>query len=244
MSSITTTPIYGRVMMGESQEQNDVRVPWMCKGCGRIVQPNDPPTVHDPNGGCWLTEPTTPISSFSSRVHRVWAPLNRYTFEIPVVSELLDRYMGDGVGWADPFAGHSAIAEFRNDLDPTSPQPSHEDAKEWVSDLPSGLNGVVLDPPYTKEQISRHYKEAGKHATSLDTSNNFYARVQDVVAKKVRPDGIVISFGYTGIGLGRGRCFAEVEVLVLVHGAGHYATHVVVEKKSPTIEQYRMSETW
>ena len=137
-----------------------------------------------------------------------------------------------GKGWADPFSGLSQLAEYRNDLDPSTPQPSHLDAYEFVQSLPDGLAGVLLDPPYSREQISRHYRAVGREPTALDTSNRFLARVQDVAAQKVRPGGLAVSFGWTGIGLGRGRHFEEVEVLVMIHGAGHYATHVVVEQKA------------
>jgi hypothetical protein len=172
-------------------------------------------------------------------VRRVWSQLDRYTYRIPAVAELLARYVGDGRGWADPFAGLSALAEYRNDLDPSTPQPCHGDAYEFVQTLPDGLAGALLDPPYSREQISRHYRAVGREPTALDTSNHFLARVQDVVATKVRPGGHAISCGWTGIGLGRVRRFEEVEVLVLVHGAGHYATHVVVERKvDHAVEEY------
>jgi hypothetical protein len=55
-------------------------------------------------------------------VRRLWAPLHRYTFKSPVVAELLGRYVGDGRGWADPFAGLSVHAEYRNDPDPSTPR--------------------------------------------------------------------------------------------------------------------------
>ncbi len=165
-------------------------------------------------------------------VRRVWAPLNRYTFEIPVVAELLRCYVGNGAGWADPFAGKSTLAQYRNDLDPSTPQPSHVDAVEFARALPDGLEGVLMDPPYTREQVSRHYRAVGREPTVLDTSNRFYSRVQNVVARKVRPGGHAISFGYTGIGLGLVRRFEEVEALIMLHGAGHYSTQVIVERKA------------
>ena len=162
---------------------------------------------------------------------RVWASADRYTFRIPPVAELLARYVGDGVGWADPFAGRSELGEYRNDMDVAMPQPSHLDAWDFVRGLPDGLAGCLFDPPYSREQISRHYRAIAREPSALDTSNRFLARVQDVVAGKLRPGGHAISLGWYGIGLGAGRGCREVEVLVLVHGPGQYATHVVVEEK-------------
>lgn len=104
---------------------------------------------------------------------------------------------------------------------------------------PDGLAGVLLDPPYSREQISRHYRSVGRLPTALDTSNHFLARVQDVLAMKVRPGGHAISCGWTGIGLGRVRRFEEIRILLMVHGPGHYATHIVVERKvDHAVEEY------
>ncbi|EQD71604.1 hypothetical protein B1B_04359 [mine drainage metagenome] len=172
-------------------------------------------------------------------LRRVRCSPDRYTYRIPAVGALLARYVGDGAGWADPFAGLSTLAEYRNDMDPTTPQPSHVDAYEWVRTLPDGLAGALLDPPYSREQISRHYRAVAHKVTALDTSNRFLARVQDVLAAKTRSGGLAISLGWTGLGLGRGRRFEEVEVLLLVHGPGHYATHAVVERKADhVLEDY------
>jgi hypothetical protein len=172
-------------------------------------------------------------------VRRIWSPPDRYTFRTPAVAELLGRYVGDGKGWADPFSGLSQIAEYRNDLDPSTPQPSHVDAYEFVQTLRDGLAGVLIDPPYSREQISRHYRAVGRKPTALDTSNHFLARVQDILAAKVRPGGHAISCGWTGVGLGRVRRFEEVEALVLIFGAGHYATHAVVERRiDHAVEEY------
>ena len=50
------------------------------------------------------------------KMNRVWAMPNKWTFKIPPIAELLARYVGDGKGWIDPFAGMYSPAEFTNDL--------------------------------------------------------------------------------------------------------------------------------
>jgi len=174
-----------------------------------------------------MTRPMAPL------VWREWAAPNRWTFRIPRVARLLRELARTGRGWADPFAGRSTWAEYRNDLDPLMPQRAHREAADWLTEFEDGeLLGVVLDPPYTREQIARHYRGIGKNASALDTSNRFYARVQDQAARVISPRGYAVSFGYTSLGLGVVRGFVEVEAGVLVHGAGHYATSIVVEVKT------------
>jgi len=51
-------------------------------------------------------------------INRVWAMPNKWTFTIKPIAELLARYVGDGKGWVDPFAGKNSPAELCNDLNP------------------------------------------------------------------------------------------------------------------------------
>ena len=38
-------------------------------------------------------------------MRRVWAMPNKWTFQIKPIKGLLDKYVSDGKGWIDPFAG-------------------------------------------------------------------------------------------------------------------------------------------
>lgn len=49
-------------------------------------------------------------------INRVWAMPNKWTFQIQPITELIKRYVGDGKGWIDPFAGMTSPAEITNDL--------------------------------------------------------------------------------------------------------------------------------
>lgn len=156
-----------------------------------------------------------------------------WTFGLAPVKELLDRLVGDGKGWADPFAGNNLRAEYSNDLNPTGAASSHLEASEFVSLLPDGLEGALWDPPYSKRQISEVYGNIGKHATQEDTNGTFYSRVRRPLAMKVRPGGLAICFGWNSSGFGRVNGFELVEVLLLNHGgSGHNDTIITVERKS------------
>ena len=56
---------------------------------------------------------------------RVWAMPSRWTFTIPPIRKLLDRYVGDGMMWIDPFAGENSPAEITNDINPDRPTTYH-----------------------------------------------------------------------------------------------------------------------
>ena len=97
-------------------------------------------------------------------MNRVFARANAWTFEIKAIRELLNKYVGDGKGWADPFAGKSTLCEYRNDMNPERKQPYMMEAVVFAKHLKQQgieLNGVVFDPPYSYRQVSEHYKQVG-----------------------------------------------------------------------------------
>ena len=67
-------------------------------------------------------------------ITRYQAPPNRWTFTIKPVQQLLHRYVGDGKGWVDPFAGLHSPAELTNDLNPDLPSAYHLLAEGTVYD--------------------------------------------------------------------------------------------------------------
>jgi len=166
------------------------------------------------------------------KINKVWAMPSAWTFTIKPIGELVSRYVGDGKGWADPFAGKSQLAEFRNDINPAMKQPFCMDSKNFAEQLEqTNLEGILFDPPYSYRQVSEHYKEVGKKATSLDTSSNFYNRVMNVLADKIKIGGYAISFGWNSNGFGKNRGYEQIEILLVAHGGHHNDTIVVVEQR-------------
>jgi hypothetical protein len=164
-------------------------------------------------------------------ISRAVAAPSRWTFTIRPIAELVKRYVGDGMGWVDPFAGMNSPAELTNDMDPETPAMCHMEAGEFCAALVGTFAGVLFDPPYSKRQISEHYKACGKKATSLDTSDRFYNRVKNPICDKIRPGGLAISFGWNSHGFGQSRGFEIIEILLVSHGQGHNDTIVTVERK-------------
>ena len=167
-------------------------------------------------------------------MHRVFARANAETFKIKPIMELIRRYAGDGKGWADPFAGWSTFAEYRNDMNPARGQPYQMEANRFARhlfDCGVKLKGGLLDPPYSHRQTSEHYSGIGMKATALDTSANFTIRVKRELAASIVPGGYAISFGWNTSGFGKCLGFKKVEILDVAHGLTHNDTLVTVEVK-------------
>lgn len=162
---------------------------------------------------------------------RVWSMPTAWTFEMQPVKELLSRYVGDGKGWIDPFAGKNSPAEMTNDHNPDMPAKYNMEAVDFVDWLTGKYKGILYDPPYSFRQISEHYKKLGQKASQLDTSMKFYEKVKSAVCDKIEIGGLAISFGWNTNGLGKARGFKIIEIMAIAHGGSKNDTLVTVEKK-------------
>lgn len=165
-------------------------------------------------------------------INRTWSMPNRWTFQIKPIAELLARYVGDGKGWVDPFAGMTSPAEFTNDLNPDMPTVFHLEAQEFCRILPyANYKGVLFDPPYSYRQITECYQGIGLKATQQDTQSRFYNKVMNEICDKIQEAGFAISCGWNSNGFGPRRGFWIVEILLVGHGQHHNDTIVTVERK-------------
>ncbi len=169
---------------------------------------------------------------------KAWAMPSAWTFTIKPIKELLSRYVPvDGAGWVDPFAGDNSPAEFTNDQHPDRKARWHMDSEEFCKMMATyaggdtRFSGILFDPPYSYRQVSEHYKEVGKKARSIDTSVNFYNRVQNAICDKIETGGHAITFGWNSNGFGKNRGYEQIEILIVAHGGHHNDTIVVVERK-------------
>lgn len=168
---------------------------------------------------------------------RVVRPANRWTFEIPEVREIVDRFLlaPPHVGpWVDPFAGRSVLGvhDFTNDLDPDSPAAYHLEAEQFVREIvPAGVVGVLWDPPYSYRQISDCYHALGRKATTNDTNSSFYSRVRKPLVEKLAPSATVVYCGWDTIPFAPG--FEIVEGLIVCHGGGHRHDTLVTVQRRP-----------
>jgi hypothetical protein len=166
-------------------------------------------------------------------ITRHQAPPNRWTFTIAPIRALVARYVGNGQGWVDPFAGMHSPAELTNDLNPCMPARYHLFADQFCENICTGCyRGVLFDPPYSYRQITEHYARLGLKATALDTSNRFYNKVMNAICDRIEPGGYAISFGWNTNGFGPNRGFEPIEILIVAHAQHHNDTLVTVERKT------------
>ena len=165
-------------------------------------------------------------------INRVWAMPNKWTFKIPPIAELLARYVDDGKGWVDPFAGMYSPAEFTNDIDSQRKAKSHLEATDFARGLDGNVTGILFDPPYSLEQCKRVYENVGRKFTMRDGQIcGRWTELRDILSRKLAIGGYAISFGWNSEGLGIGRGFQLEEILLVAHGSGHNDTICTVERK-------------
>jgi len=166
-------------------------------------------------------------------INRVWAMPSKWTFTIKPIAELLARYVGDGKGWIDPFAGMYSPAEFTNDLNPKRPTLYHLDALTFLQQLNGNqYKGVLFDPPYSPRQVKECYDEIGKHMEQDDALLGYKRGLYKAeIVKRLLSGGITISCGWNSVGMGKGLGFEIIEILLVCHGSDHNDTIVTVERK-------------
>jgi hypothetical protein len=165
---------------------------------------------------------------------RVWAMPNKWTFEVPPLIKIIRRYKKPGQVWADPFAGHNSPAEFTNDLNTASPALFHLEAQEFVLqmlDIVGQVDGAIFDPPYSLTQVSRSYQNMGLQFKGSENPTGGFPKVRDGLSRLVRRGGIVISYGWNTVGMGKKRGFEPIEYLICSHGGNRNDTLVTVEIK-------------
>ena len=164
-------------------------------------------------------------------VNRFWAMANRWTFQIKPIKDLLDKYVGNGKGWIDPFAGMSTLAEFTNDLNPQMPSTFHLDALEFLGHLEGQYKGILFDPPYSYRQMKECYAAIGMGRITARHATNFYGDLRAEIQDKIMLGGFAISFGWNSIGMGKTHGFEIIEILLVCHGGAHNDTIVTVDRK-------------
>ena len=164
---------------------------------------------------------------------RVWAMPNKWTFTIKPIKDLLDEENASGVDkygfWCDPFGGYYSPADITNDINPELNADFCEDALIFLKSRDDNeFDGVLFDPPYSTEQCLRRYTP--KHGGTAGRAE-YWAKCKDEIARIVKPNGKVISFGWDSNGCGKKRGFEITRVLLVCHGACHNDTIVTIEQK-------------
>lgn len=164
--------------------------------------------------------------------NRVWSMPNKWTFQIPPIAELVSRYVGDGKGWIDPFAGETSPAEFTNDLNLERKTTHHMDALDFLRSFTGHYKGVLFDPPYSLRQVKECYESLGRDFTFEDSHDvGRWTKHKLNIARLLPVGGLVLSFGWNSQGMNKQNGFEVIEGLLVCHGGAHNDTIVTVEMK-------------
>ncbi len=168
--------------------------------------------------------------------NRTWAMPNSDTFSVKPIGDFVKKYLVNvRLHSIDPFARNTCLAEFTNDINPNTIAKYHLDAISFLDLMKSKgvwADLVILDMPYSPRQISECYKELGMKVTQQHTqSASFYKSVRDKVDNLVYKNGIVLSFGWNTVGMGKDRGYKIEEILLCCHGGAHNDTICLAERK-------------
>ena len=94
------------------------------------------------------------------------------------------------------------------------------DALEYIRNH-GPFDTLLLDPPYSPRQVKEHY--------DAPCWSRYLSSVRDAAADAANR---VISFGWNSNGLGKGRGFRPVSLLLVHHGAHHNDTICLVEDRT------------
>lgn len=171
------------------------------------------------------------------KINRTWAMPSKHTFKIKPIADLIGRYVGDGIGWVDPFAGENSPAEVTNDLHPDKPTLFHRHAKEFAELIVGPFKGCLFDPPYSLYQLKVLY-ESIDIKMFKDDADRFPQNVKELITPKLEKGAIVICCGWNSQGFGKNLGFELIEVLLIPHGRSHNDTIVTVEKKLTAFNKF------
>lgn len=169
---------------------------------------------------------------------RVWDMPNASTFDIPAIRDFVTTYLAQSMVSVDCFARNKRWTTYTNDLNPHTAAEYHMDAEDFLRLLAERgvvADLVIFDPPYSPRQISECYRSIGRAVGMKDTQNaRLYRCVRDAIVPICADNAIVLSFGWNTTGMGKGRGFDAVEVMICDHGAAHNATLCLAERKDGT----------
>jgi len=175
------------------------------------------------------------INSSSPLFSRIWEMPNSNTFDIKCIRRLIYKYFKPEFDSIDPFANNSKLAKITNDLNPEMDTDYHLDAVDFMKQYTcNSMDFVFYDPPYSLRQVKECYNHIGKQITTNET-NNFRTSHINEISRIVRPNGLVMCFGWNSSGIGKIRGFELIEILMVCHGGSHNDTICTVERKLKTL---------
>jgi len=146
-------------------------------------------------------------------IKRVWAMPNHRTFDIKPIKEFIKENIGSN--YVDPF-----------------PYPFKEDAIKYLKKIQTNSKlSLVFDPPYSQRQLKEMYHSNGLSLNHL-INNSYWSNCKKEIARIIKPNGKVISFGWNSGGIGKKNGFKIEKILLVNHGSQHNDTICTLEVKA------------
>jgi hypothetical protein len=176
-------------------------------------------------------------------IARQWSMPNGKTFTIKPIRELIKDELVEGV-ILDPFANEASIKEMMsdkqkyitNDINVAYDTDYHLDALDFFKLFGDGSVDMILyDPPYSPRQISEVYRSLDKSVNMQTTQSSYWGNQKKEIARILKPNGKVITFGWNSGGIGKTLGFEKTKILLIAHGGWHNDTICTVEVKGVNI---------
>jgi hypothetical protein len=156
------------------------------------------------------------------RFEHIRCPLHRYTFSVGPIRRWVENACEGRV--LNLFAGKTLLQvnEVRNDLDREAIAEYHMDALEFLrgwKDEP--FDTILLDPPYAYRKSMELYK-------GIVCSP--FRQLKDEIIKQLHGGGLVITFGYHSVVMGKNRGFQTEQVALFSHGGAIHDTIACTER--------------
>lgn len=173
------------------------------------------------------------------KIKKEWAMPNGNTFLVkPIKQFILDNKIKEGIV-IDPFANKCPLQEYftncsyiSNDLDSEMSTTYHMDALDFLKQFDNLYADMILfDPPYSPRQVSECYKKMGKTVNMETTQASFWGNIKKEIGRILKPNGIVISFGWNSNGIGKSNGCKQEKILIVAHGGNHNDTICTLERK-------------
>lgn len=149
-------------------------------------------------------------------------PLHRYTFSVKAIRNWVEKNCEGRV--LNLFAGQTLlnVNETRNDLDPAMPANYQLDALSFLRDWQGKpFDTILLDPPYAFRKSMEMYK-------GIICSP--FRQLKEEIPRCLTSGGLVITFGYHSVVMGRTRNFELERLALFSHGGAIHDTIASVER--------------
>jgi len=161
---------------------------------------------------------------------------NKNTFDIPPIRLFVEKYLEKSTVSIDPFARNKRWATHTNDLNPDTKTDSHLDVRNFLKyclKTNGKVDLVIFDPPYSTRQMKECYAGIGLKMTYEDTHEfGHWTESRRLIKTLVKIGGVVLSFGWSTVGMGMKRGFSIEEILLVCHGGAHNDTICIAERKT------------